>query len=209
MRRKPKQQRSEQMVKTILEAALDVVARQGMDGTTTRHIAERAGISVGTLYHYFNDKNDVYAALQKTLTDGLVLRIRGLIPELVRKDIGTVIREILTMFLDELERDGGKQLAFMRNIMQRGFGREMGRIEQVMMELSLVYTAQHPELARMKDLNRVTYILFNSVTFNLIRHLDSPAPHVSREQLVSGLSDMCVAYINAQMPGGATATPGQ
>lgn len=187
------------MVQTILDGALDAVARYGMDNTTTRHIAERAGISVGTLYHYFSDKADVYETLQKTLTDDLVARIRDLIPELVQKDIGAVIREILTIFLTELERDGGKQLAFMRNIMQRGFGREMGRIEQVMMELSLAYTSHHPELLQVRELTKVTTLLFNSVTFNLIRHLDSPSPQVSREQLVEGLSEMSVAYFSSQM----------
>ncbi len=200
MRHIPKQQRSQKMVETILEAALDAVARYGMDNTTTRHIAERAGISVGTLYHYFSDKADVYEALQRTLTDDLVTRIRALIPLLVQKEIGSVIHDILCLFLNELETDGGKQLAFMRNIMQRGFGQEIGRIEQVMMELSLVYTVQHPELTQVKDLTKVTTLLFNSVTFNIIRHLDDPSPYVTREQLVEGLSDMCVAYINSQMP---------
>lgn len=199
MRNRPKQQRSQQMVQTILDASLDAAARYGLENTTTRHIAERAGISVGTLYHYFDDKEDVYAALQKRMTDELVERIRALIPRLVRKDIGLVIREILTLFLDELERDGGKPLAFARHIMQRSFGRDVGRIEQVMLELALAYTAEHPELTRVRELTKVTTLLFNSVTFNLIRHLDSPSPHVSREQLIEGLADMCVAYINSQM----------
>ncbi len=187
------------MVQTILDGALDAVARYGMDNTTTRHIAERAGISVGTLYHYFSDKADVYALLQKTLTDDLVIRIRALIPELVQKDIGSVVQEILRLFLNELEQDGGRQLAFMRNIMQRGFGHEMGRIEQVMMELSLIYTSQHPELMQVPELTKVTTLLFNSVTFNLIRHLDAPSPYLNREQLIAGLGDMCEAYINSQM----------
>ncbi len=200
MRHKPQQQRSQQMLQTILEATLDTVHRHGMEGTTTRHIAERAGISVGTLYHYFKDKEDVYAALQKSLTDDLVARIRAQIPELVQKDFGEMIRGVLTLFMDELERDGGKQLAFARHVMQRGFSQDMGRIEQVMLELSLVYTTHHPELARNRDLVRVTYILFNSVTFNLIRFLDDPSPYVNREQLVDGLADMCVAYFNSQMP---------
>lgn len=202
MRRTPKQQRSQEMVQLILDGTLDAVARYGMEGTTTRHIAERAGISVGTLYHYFDDKDDVYTALQNRMSQYLVSQIRATIPQLVQQSIAEVIAEILNLFMDELDRDGGKQLAFIRNILHRGFEQDVGRVEQVMMEFSLMYTAQHPELARLKNLTQVTYILFNSVTFNLIRHLDSPSAYVSREQLIEGLGDMAVAYINAQLPAG-------
>jgi AcrR family transcriptional regulator len=200
MRRKPKQQRSEKMLQLILEGALDAVARYGMEGTTTRHIAERAGISVGTLYHYFDDKADVYTALQDRMSSQLVTTIRALIPNLVQKDIGTAVADVLHLFLAELDRDGGKQLAFIRNILHRSFDRDVGRIEQVMMELTLMYAAHHPEFATIKNLPRVMYILFNAVTFNIIRHLDSPSPHVNSEQLIEGVSQMCVAYINSQMP---------
>lgn len=200
MRRKPQQQRSEKMLQSILDGALDAVASHGLEATTTRHIAERAGISVGTLYHYFADKAEVFAALQNRLSNELVARIRAAIPELVQKDIGAVVREILHLFMDELDRDGGKRLAFVRNILHRGFERDVGRVEQVMMEFSLAYTAAHPEMMRVKNLTRVTYILFNSVAFNLIRFLDSPSPYVDREALIDGLGEMCVAYINAQMP---------
>ena len=200
MRRKPKQQRSQAMVQLILDGTLDAVARYGMEGTTTRHIAERAGISVGTLYHYFNDKDDIYTALQSRMSQQLVAQIRAVIPSLVQKDIAEVIADVLNLFMNELDRDGGKQLAFIRNILHRGFEQDVGRVEQVMMEFSLMYTAQHPELARLKNLTQVTYILFNSVTFNLIRHLDSPSAYVSRAQLIEGLGDMAVAYISSQMP---------
>ena len=206
MRRKPKQQRSEKMVQLILDGALDAVARYGMEGTTTRHIAERAGISVGTLYHYFDDKADVYTALQNRMSSALVTHIRAMIPQLVQNNIGQAVADILHLFLAELDRDGGKQLAFIRNIMNRGFERDVGRIEQVMMEMALMYTGHHPEFATIRNLPRVMLILFNAVAFNIIRHLDSPSPHVSREDLIEGLSEMCVTYINSQMPDGATSS---
>ncbi len=203
MRRLPKQQRSQAMVQLILDSTLEAVARYGMEGTTTRHIAERAGISVGTLYHYFGDKDDIYTALQDRMSQQLVTQIRAAIPDLVQKDIGAVIAEVLNLFIHQLDREGGKQLAFIRHILHRGFERDIGRVEQVMMEFSLMYTAHHPELARLKNLTQVTYILFNSVTFNLIRHLDNPSAYVSREQLVEGLGDMAMAYINSQLPADA------
>ncbi|WP_457795115.1 TetR/AcrR family transcriptional regulator, partial [Acinetobacter baumannii] len=51
--RKPRQARAKVTVDTIIEAGFIAVALHGPSGTTTRHIAEIAGVSVGSLYEYF------------------------------------------------------------------------------------------------------------------------------------------------------------
>ncbi len=55
-RRRPKQQRSRLMVDFILEAATQIFDEIGYDAATTNMIAERAGISIGSLYQYFPNK---------------------------------------------------------------------------------------------------------------------------------------------------------
>lgn len=55
IRRRPVQQRSKEMVEYLLEAAARVFDREGIDATTNR-IAEEAGVSIGSLYQYFGDK---------------------------------------------------------------------------------------------------------------------------------------------------------
>ncbi len=51
--RKPTQERSREMVEWIVEAARRLFSEQGYKATTTNKIAELAGVSVGSLYHYF------------------------------------------------------------------------------------------------------------------------------------------------------------
>jgi len=55
--RRPSQARSRGTVAAILEATSQVLRREGLEGCTTTKIAERAGVSVGTLYQYFPNKN--------------------------------------------------------------------------------------------------------------------------------------------------------
>jgi AcrR family transcriptional regulator len=62
-RRKPSQERSRRAVDAIIEASAQVLERRGYHGATTNRIAERAGVSVGTLYQYFNNKDDIFNAL--------------------------------------------------------------------------------------------------------------------------------------------------
>lgn len=58
--RKPKQMRSIQTKEKILDAALALFCEKGYYKTTTNEIAQRAGVSIGSLYSYFKDKDTVF-----------------------------------------------------------------------------------------------------------------------------------------------------
>jgi AcrR family transcriptional regulator len=62
-RRKPKQPRSRQTVEAILDAVVRILKREGFAAITTNHIAEVAGVSIGSLYQYFPDKRAIFVAL--------------------------------------------------------------------------------------------------------------------------------------------------
>jgi AcrR family transcriptional regulator len=63
MRHTPQQTRSQQRVDLILDVAAELFAEVGYESATTNAIAERAGISIGSLYRYFPDKDAILRAL--------------------------------------------------------------------------------------------------------------------------------------------------
>jgi len=63
-RKHPQQTRSAQLVAAILEAAIRVLVRDGAYHFTTARVAEAAGISVGSLYQYFPNKEAILFRLQ-------------------------------------------------------------------------------------------------------------------------------------------------
>jgi AcrR family transcriptional regulator len=63
-RKQPKQTRSTDLVAAILEAALQVLAKEGAHRFTTVRVAEKAGVSVGSLYQYFPNKAAILFRLQ-------------------------------------------------------------------------------------------------------------------------------------------------
>jgi AcrR family transcriptional regulator len=63
VRRKPSQARSEQTVQVIFEATAHVLHEVGEAALTTNRIAERAGLSIGTLYQYFDSKEAIVLAI--------------------------------------------------------------------------------------------------------------------------------------------------
>ena len=63
-RKSPQQTRSSELVKAILEAAIQVLAKEGAQRFTTTRVAERAGVSVGSVYQYFPNKAAILFRLQ-------------------------------------------------------------------------------------------------------------------------------------------------
>jgi AcrR family transcriptional regulator len=63
MRKIPRQGRAQASVDVVLEAAVQVLEATGKAGFNTNAVAERAGVSIGTLYRYFPDKQAILLAL--------------------------------------------------------------------------------------------------------------------------------------------------
>lgn len=62
-RKRPAQRRSRETVEAILDGAAQVFERHGYAAGTTNRIAERAGVSVGSVYEYFPNKDAIVVAL--------------------------------------------------------------------------------------------------------------------------------------------------
>jgi AcrR family transcriptional regulator len=62
-RKTPCQSRSAVTVATILEAAAHILEREGLEGYNTNAVALRAGVSIGSLYQYFPNKDSLMVAL--------------------------------------------------------------------------------------------------------------------------------------------------
>lgn len=66
-RRSPRQERAHETVAVILEAAWLLLSQGGLSAFNTNRIAERAGVSIGTLYGYFPNKQSILVALARRL----------------------------------------------------------------------------------------------------------------------------------------------
>lgn len=77
-RKQPKQARSSQLVADVLEAAIRVLQSEGARRFTMARVAEKAGVSVGSLYQYFPNKESILFQLQRQewqATTGLLEKI--------------------------------------------------------------------------------------------------------------------------------------
>ncbi|MDJ0768026.1 MAG: TetR/AcrR family transcriptional regulator [Ilumatobacter sp.] len=96
MKTAPQQDRSRATVERLLAAANDEFALHGVAGATTTAIAERAGVSVGSLYRFFGDKEAVAAALADRYLEDAAAAFGPIISAIRRQaDIVGAARELV------------------------------------------------------------------------------------------------------------------
>ena len=99
-RKRPRQARSRATVDSVLAATARVLVKRGFDGLTTNLVAETAGVSVGSLYQYFPNKEALVGALIEKHVDDLtslclaeLTRVAGLpVAEAIRSVVEVMIR---------------------------------------------------------------------------------------------------------------------
>jgi AcrR family transcriptional regulator len=80
-RKQPRQARSTELVAAILEAAVQVLAKEGAQRFTTARVAEKAGVSVGSVYQYFPNKAAILFRLQSDEWRQTTQLLRGILED--------------------------------------------------------------------------------------------------------------------------------
>jgi len=79
LRKEPKQIRSKLMFDSILEASTRVLEEVSFKKFTTNRVAEAAGISIGSLYQYFPNKQSILIELERIAIDKITANIENLL----------------------------------------------------------------------------------------------------------------------------------
>lgn len=69
IRKRPSQQRSKLIFESMIEAAQILLSQEGLDGFTTNKVAKKAGVSIGSLYQYFPNKETILESILKEIVN--------------------------------------------------------------------------------------------------------------------------------------------
>lgn len=199
MTRKPQQQRSKATVDAIIEAAFICAAERGLSATTTRHIADVAGISVGSLYEYFGNKEAIFDAASQRFVAEVVEMIEPLVPTLARLSIHETVYTLLMAFSDFLRKNDERYLKCARHALQLDFKDYLEPITQILMQLVMQHVMHNPQSMRLRNISTMSYIFINGGIFAVVRHLSDRNPPMSFEELSHGLADMVGHYVDQEL----------
>jgi AcrR family transcriptional regulator len=104
-RKTPIQARAAVTVEAIFEATIQVLLSHGADRLTTTRVAERAGVSVGTLYQYYPNKQSLLFAVLENHLDKVASAVEAACDQACRKPLSDMVREVVEAFVDiKMER---------------------------------------------------------------------------------------------------------
>jgi AcrR family transcriptional regulator len=104
-RKAPVQARSVVTVEAISEATIQVLLSQGTDRFTTTRVAERAGVSVGTLYQYYPNKQSLLFAVLEDHLDKVSSAVEAACERARGKPVAEMVKDVVEAFVDvKMER---------------------------------------------------------------------------------------------------------
>lgn len=98
-----RREKAEARRQQILDAALDLFARQGFSATTTKQIAERVGVTEGLIFHYYPSKSDLLRALTRQRST-IMGEVQALLAGVDNKPAAEVLQNIVLGWVDVIHR---------------------------------------------------------------------------------------------------------
>lgn len=194
MRKQPRQARARQRVDALIDAAAQEIADRGLLETTTNHIAARAGVSIGSLYQYFEDKNDLVTMLVRRLSSEIAEAAQATLATSIAADVHTVVRQLLGTALNMVDERPALYLELARNWQMQGTLTVIESLETHLMDAWGRYLLHHHDELAVTNLPAALFVVINSTLFTIMRYLSLPDPGFNRNELIDALSDMIASY---------------
>ncbi|MBW2271760.1 MAG: TetR/AcrR family transcriptional regulator [Deltaproteobacteria bacterium] len=197
--RVPQQARSRLTRERVLEAATDCFESRGYDETTTAMIAAEAGIAVGTLYGYFNNKREILLELIDGHVHGMAeYVIAQLDPERWKgADPREKTRSLIdAIFHTQRLQPGMQRIMWERYFKDEDFRRPVESIRRrVRAALDALLEAERQEgVMREVDLEMASYVVFNSVQWNATQiFIEGDAKQIAAA--AEATADMIASYL--------------
>jgi AcrR family transcriptional regulator len=103
--RRPRQSRARDTVDVILRATTHILSREGTDRLTTNRIAEKAGVSIGSVYQYFPNKVALIDEVRRRYDEAFRERMIGLVGTLgelpLRDAVARCVRALITLHAED------------------------------------------------------------------------------------------------------------
>jgi AcrR family transcriptional regulator len=208
MKRKPKSSRAENTRQAILEAATHIVLKEGLEALNTNAVALKAGVSIGSLYQYFNNKDEI---LLELLTGVVNQRIEKVKTAVTLSAVFESSEEIISRIVDALFEFDNLAAARLEHLLlpltisvhNKPILEIVKRSEQSIHPLlKLLLTVKEPGL-KDRDLEVVSFILGQTVRSVLVGRSLPHGKKIDPEALKLELKRLFLCMVSPQHSRGA------
>jgi AcrR family transcriptional regulator len=196
-RRKPVQRRSRLTVDQILEGAAQVFAQRGYAGATTNHIAERAGVSIGSLYQYFPNKDTILVALHTRHMESGAELLRKMLEEALSEEKAPehLLRRFVRQIIDTHASEPRLHHVFLHEGPRTPeLSKNLHAVEESMAHAVEQVLAEHGGISRLHA-KHAAYLVVHVVEKVVHEYVIHPPPEMPVEIFVEELVAMLSGYI--------------
>lgn len=202
-RKKPRQARSEATVQAIFEATIQVLLAEGAGRLTTTRVAERAGVSVGTMYQYFPHKQALLYAVLKQHLEAVASTVEAACLQFRGAPAATMVSGLVTAYINAKTAHVDLSRALYLIAAELDTADLVGGITQRVQDAmaTLLTTAAD---AAFDDLPSITFALGATMAGMTRAAFERGAPPAMLRVLRTQLATMCLAYLQAMAVGKAS-----
>ena len=194
MRKKPQQQQAKLIVDHILQAAQIYIVEQGLMHITTPKIAEKAGVSVGSLYQYFENKEEIIQELLRRKSENLGLALKQMVITQEQLSIQEIIPLSIQFGFDVMRAERG----FFIEVLKHWHGYNNSEAAQILekhfFEVGMYLFNRFYRHWDFETLKHKSFVIINSTLFTMMRYVSNNSFLISEQQLRDELSNMILAY---------------
>ncbi len=162
IRRNPRQQRAQATVEAVLEAAAQILEAKGMEGASTNAIAVRAGVSVGSLYQYFPNKEALLLALHERHVQELEARMAKAFAEAEALPLEAGVRLLLRHLVAAYQSRPGLQRVLVMESARVGGAKITREAEEVILHQVRVFLEGRAEVVHRRP-DRAAFMIVHAV----------------------------------------------
>lgn len=195
MRKQPQQQRARELVKRILQATEAYIANHGLDELTTPKISKISGISVGSIYQYFNNKQEIIESLLEYKSHQLGEEFKQFVLCYNSADLGSLVAASIDFGFKQLQADNGYYLQIVKHWHQLDAQNAMKILENYCYELCLNVLDRLYEGSHRERLHTKAFIIISSVLNTTMNYCIQEKPLFTEEEVKQELTEMVVSYL--------------
>ena len=194
--RMPVQARSTCTVEAIFEATVQVLIQLGINQLTTTKVADRAGVSVGTLYQYFPNKNALLSAALERHLSSVVAAVEKACGAAKGQPLKAMAASLVNAFVDAKLSHPDASKALYAVASEQGGTDVVARMTQ-RSQLALCDMLATASDAQFSDLALISYMLATALVGPVQGLLHAAMPPLFAQQVKAQLIVMASAYLQA------------
>lgn len=195
MRKQPQQQRARNVVDSILEATQLCIAEHGLLNVTTPKISEKSGVSVGSIYQYFGNKEEIVQELLRRKSEQLGLALKQIAISQEGLSLNEIIPLSIQFGFDMMKADGGFFIEVLKHWHGYNNSEAAKVLEKHFYEVGLYVFSRFFKDWSFEVLKNKSFVIINSTLFTMMRYVSHNNFLISEQQLKKELTLMILAYL--------------